>query len=226
MRTRRGRIIILVALLMSRVVPSGLSQTTGSTEAAAQQGGASSIVATTNSMDVLDDRRQLRMGDRLSYRVIEERKPLVTLVVTDSGEVEVPLIGRISASGRTCRELAYQIKAPLEREYFYKATVIIGLDAAGQRSQGKVYVTGQVKSQGAVEIPPGENFTVSKAVLSAGGLADFANKRKVRLTRAGGSGAETVIVDLVEVIDRGRADKDPVVHPDDKIFVPERLVNF
>jgi protein involved in polysaccharide export with SLBB domain len=187
---------------------------------------ASSIVAATNSMEVLDNQRRLRMGDRLSYRVIEERKPPVTLVVADSGEVEVPLIGRVSAAGRTCRDLAYGIKEPLEREYFYKATVIIGLDVEGQRPQGRVYITGQVKSQGAVEIPPGEDFTVSKAILAAGGLADFANKRKVRLMRTKGGGTETIIVDLAEVIDKGRADKDPVLRPDDRIFIPEKLVNF
>jgi protein involved in polysaccharide export with SLBB domain len=166
------------------------------------------------------------MGDRLSYRVIEEREAPVALVVADSGEVEVPLIGRVPAAGKTCRELAYSIKGPLEREYFFRATVIIGLDVEGMRSQGRVYLTGQVKTQGAIEIPPGENFTVSKAILAAGGLMDFADKKKVRLMRNKGSETETIIVDLKEIIDRGHSEKDPEVRPEDRIYVPEKLVNF
>jgi polysaccharide biosynthesis/export protein len=201
------------------------AQTPAESPARPEPSGAAAV-ATTNSMEVLDSRRKLEMGDRLSYRVVEERKPPVPLVVTDSGEVEVPLIGRMAAAGKTCRQLAMDIKEPLEREYFYRATVIIGLDLAAVRARGTVYVTGQVRNQGPVEIPPGEVFTVSKVILKAGGLADFANKRKVRLVRRAGSGTETRIVDLEEIIDRGRVEKDPPVEPDDMIIIPERLVNF
>jgi protein involved in polysaccharide export with SLBB domain len=49
--------------------------------------------------------------------VVEERHQPVGLTVADSGEVEVPLIGRVRASGRTCRELAQSIKPWLETAY-------------------------------------------------------------------------------------------------------------
>ena len=48
-------------------------------------------------MAVLDDQRRLGNGDRVSFRVVEDRKPPSQLVVADSGEMEVPLIGRVSA---------------------------------------------------------------------------------------------------------------------------------
>src|SRR6266436_6534136 len=73
-----------------------------------------SSIENTTSMEVLDDKRLLRVADRLSMRVVEDRKPPVPLIVTDSGEVEVPLIGRIPAKGKTCKQLAYSIKGPLE----------------------------------------------------------------------------------------------------------------
>ena len=178
-------------------------------------------------MEVLDDSRQLSVGDRLSFRVVEERKPPVPLLIADSGELEVPLIGRVQAAGKTCKQLARDIQKPLEKEYFYKATVIVGLDFASPRSRGKVYITGQVHSQAAQEIPPDEDFTLSRAILRAGGLADFANKRKVKVihkTKDGGT--ETQIFDLEEIMDKGRVDKDPVLRPDDLVIVPERLINF
>jgi len=186
----------------------------------------SNAVANTISMDVLDDKRLLQIGDRLSMRVVEDRKPPVSLIVTDSGEVEVPLIGRVAAKGRSCKQLAYAIKAPLEREYYYRATVIVGLDFQTLKSPGRVYVTGQVRNQGPLAIPPDETFTVSRAIIRAGGFADFANKRRVKLVRKNGDKTETTIVDLELVIKKGRTDKDPVVEPDDTIIVPERLINF
>jgi polysaccharide biosynthesis/export protein len=186
----------------------------------------SSAVANTTSMEVLDAKRPLQIGDRLSMRVVEDRKAPIYLIVTDSGEVEVPLIGRVLAKGKTCKQLAYAIKAPLEREYYYKATVIVGLDFETLKSPGRVYVTGQVRNQGPLAIPPDETFTVSRAIIRAGGFADFANKRRVKLVRKNGDKTDTIIVDLELVIKKGRVDKDPVVEPDDTIIVPERLINF
>ena len=186
--------------------------------------GLTSGVENTTSMEVLDDKRPLRVGDRLSVRVVEDRKLPMQLVVTDSGEVEVPLIGRVMAKGKTCKQLAYSIKGPLERDYYYKATVIIGLDFEGHVSPGRVYVTGQVHSQGPIEIPPDETFTVSRAILKAGGFADFANTKKVKLVRKNSS--ETIIVNVDAIVRKGRFDKDPAVEPEDTIIVPERLINF
>ncbi len=188
---------------------------------------ASAIVANTTSMDVLDNLRRLGKGDRLSYRVVEERRVPVAIVVADSGEVEVPLIGRVPASGRTCYQLAAAIKPMLEREYFHKATVIVGLDAISSKSLGRIYLTGQVRTQGPIEIPPDERFTISKAIVKAGGFADFANKKKVKLIRRGPSGApQTQIIDVDAITSRGELDKDVELQPDDTIIVPEKFINF
>jgi protein involved in polysaccharide export with SLBB domain len=188
---------------------------------------AAGMVAGTTSMDVLDNSRRLGRGDRLSYRVVQERRAPISLIVTDSGEVEVPLIGRVQASGRTCRELAEAIRPMLQREYFIHATVIIGLDAASVKSRGTVYVSGQVRTQGSVEIPPEDRLTVSKAILKAGGFAEFSDSRKVKLVRTKpGGGVETTIVDVDAVLTKGQIDKDPVLQPDDRIIVPRKFINI
>lgn len=186
-----------------------------------------STVAFTTSMEVLNDSAKLGVGDRVSFRVVEEKRDPISLIVTDSGEMEVPLIGRVTALNKTCKQLAYDIKPILEKEYFYKATVIVGLDSLSTKSRGKVYITGQVRAQGALELMPDEEMTVSKAILRAGGLADFAEKRKVKLVRRkAGGGSETTLVDLDLILKKGQLDKDPVVQPGDLIVVPERLINF
>jgi polysaccharide biosynthesis/export protein len=183
-----------------------------------------STVMRTNSMTVLDDKKKLGSNDYVSFRVVEDRdNESQHLRVNDSGELEVPYVGLVQAAGKSCRELAYTVKAALEREYYYHATVIIAVDHISEKSRGKVYVYGNVKGQGPQEIPADESYTVSKAIIRAGGFGDFADKKKIKLTRKTG---ETVIVNLKRVIEEGRTDEDVVVRPDDQIYVPQRLVNF
>lgn len=183
-----------------------------------------STVMRTNSMAVLDDKKKLGSNDYVSFRVVEDRdEESQRLRINDSGELEVPYIGLVPAAGRSCKELAYSVKAALEREYYYHATVIIAVDHISEKSRGKVYVYGSVKGQGPQEIPPDESYTVSKAIIRAGGFGDFADKKKIKLTRKSG---ETVTVNLKRVIEEGRTDEDVVVQPDDQIYVPQRLVNF
>ena len=184
-------------------------------------------VSATVSMEVLDDSRRLSRGDIVNLRVVEDRDPPVALQITDSGDLEVPYIGRVRAEGKSPRELAFEIKSLLEREYYHNATVILGLDVEGQRSPGLIYVTGMVGSPGPLQIPPNEAFTVSKAILRAGGFGTFANQRKVKLTRTQPDGTtDTKIVDVKKIIERGRPDLDVEVLPNDLILVPERLINF
>jgi len=183
-----------------------------------------STVMRTNSMTVLDDKKRLGSNDYVSFRVVEDRdNESQHLRVNDTGELEVPYVGLVPASGRTCKELAYSVKSLLEREYYYHATVIIAVDRVSEKSRGKIYVYGNVKGQGPQEIPADEIYTVSKAIIRAGGFGDFANKRKVRVTRKDG---KNFFVDLKRVIEEGHTDEDLVLEPDDQIQVPQRAINF
>jgi polysaccharide export outer membrane protein len=183
-----------------------------------------STVMRTNSMAVLDDKKAIGPNDFVSFRVVEDRdNESQRLRVNDNGELEVPYVGLVPASGRTCKQLAYSVKSLLEREYYYHATVILALDHVSEKSRGKVYVYGSVKGQGPQEIPPDEVYTVSKAIIRAGGFGDFADKKKIKLTRKSG---ETVVINLKRVIEEGHTDEDVTVGPDDQIYVPQKLVNF
>ncbi len=187
---------------------------------------AASTVRLTTSMDVLNDTVKLSSGDILSYRVVEDAKDPIPIRVGDSGDVEVPLIGRVAALGKTPRQLAYDIKAQLEKSYYKRATVILGVDVFGGKSKGKVTVMGDVRQQGEMDYPADESFTLSKVILRAGGLGDFADMRKVKLIRKNGQLYRTFIVDLKPVFRDGRLDRDPPVEPGDTIIVPEKLWNF
>jgi polysaccharide biosynthesis/export protein len=183
-----------------------------------------STVLRTNSMSVLDEKKKLGSNDYVSFRVVEDRdNESQRLRVNDNGELEVPYVGLVPAAGRSCKELAYSIKALLEKEYYYHATVILAVDRVSEKSRGRIYVYGSVKGQGPQEIPADESYTVSKAVIRAGGFGDFANKRKVKVTRRNG---QDFTIDLKRVIEEGKTEEDMVLQPDDQIYVPQRLINM
>jgi polysaccharide biosynthesis/export protein len=182
---------------------------------------------TATTMDSLDDRRKLGPGDSVTYRVIEDQDEPRSLTVTDSGDLEVPYYGLVRASGKTSRQLAGDVKTLLERQLYHQATVIIAVEVVNKtRVVGKVYVTGQVRNSGGYEIPAGENLTVTRAILIAGGFSDFSDKKNVRLVRKTADGKKTFVINVQSIWEKGDLEKDQVVQPDDLIVVPARLVNY
>ena len=180
-----------------------------------------------NSMETLDDKHFLAIGDRLSFRIVEDEEDPRSLTVMDSGELEVPYIGRFYAVGHSCRDLAKALKTELEKDYYYNATVIVAVDLKA-KSRGKVYLSGAVRLPGAQEIPSDETFTLSKAILCAGGFTDFADKKKVKISRkaADGVNEDHITVDVTEILERGRTSADVTLLAGDQIYVPERLIRF
>jgi polysaccharide export outer membrane protein len=177
---------------------------------------------------VPDDKYKLRMGDRVSLQILEDRDLPKSLVVADSGELDVPYVGRVAAADKTCKQLADELKGQLEKEYYYRATVIIALDVAN-KFLGRIYVWGQVKNQGPIDIAVNENLTAGKAILRAGGFGDFANKKRVKLVRGGATDSaskQSFELNMVDILEDGKTEKDVVLRPDDFIIVPSRLINF
>jgi protein involved in polysaccharide export with SLBB domain len=177
---------------------------------------------------VLDDTHQLEPGDRISFQIIEDKKPPVNLTVTDSSELDAPYIGRVSVAGKTCQELAAELKVLLEKDYYYRATVIIGLDSV-DKVRGQVFIYGQVRSQGAIDILFNHDLTAGEAIVRAGGFTDFAEKKSVKVIRNRGNGTsvkKVFEVNMVDVLERGKIEKDVVLEPGDFIIVPARMINF
>jgi protein involved in polysaccharide export with SLBB domain len=177
---------------------------------------------------VPDDKYRLRVGDKISLQILEDRDAPKGLVVADSGELDVPYVGRVAASDKTCKQLAEELKGRLEKEYYYRATVIIALDVAN-KLLGRIYVWGQVRNQGAIDVAVNENLTAGKAILRAGAFGDFANKKRVKVVRGGGTegaGKQSFELNMVDILEKGQTEKDVVLQPDDFVIVPSRLINF
>jgi polysaccharide export outer membrane protein len=181
-----------------------------------------------NSMDALDEKHKLAIGDRLSFRILEDEEDSKPLLVTDSGELELPYLGRFRAVGRNCKELAQAIKVELEKEYYYHATVIVAVDVMA-KSRGKVYLNGAVRLPGPQDIPSDEVLTVGKALSRAGGFTEFASKKQIKVRRKAarpGGQERTYYLNGVEILEKGRSDCDLPLEPEDMIFVPERGIHL
>jgi len=181
------------------------------------------------TMAALDDKQKLGVGDRIIFRVLEDQEDPKALTITDSGQVDVPELGLVAAAGKTCKQLGFEIQSNLLQTTYYRATVIIGIDLLNKTISGRrVYVAGQVHRSGPQQIPAGETWTVSKAILAAGGFTEYADKKRVRVVRSGASDSpdKTLMVNVSEVWEKGRTELDPPVESEDLIYVPARAVNF
>jgi len=197
-----------------------------------------------NSMGALDDKITLQAADRISFRVIEDKDPAVPRIVTDTGEVDFPYVGRVKVEGKTCHQVAVELKRLLEIDYYKHATVIVGLDVIADREKGKVkprefaWIVGQVRQVGSQELSKEQPLTVSQMILRAGGFGDFADQRKVRVIHRSATSTappdappdlegarDEQIIDVKAIFD-GQSKVDPVVRPNDYIIVSKRLVNI
>lgn len=182
----------------------------------------------TSSFNLLDDKYRIAIGDQLSFQIIEDEEDPKVLGVTDSGEVQVPYIGRYPAAGKTCKQLAAALKAELEKEYYYQATVVVAVDSK-PRSRGKIYLVGAIRAPGPQEIASDEQLTLSKAILRAGGFAEFADQKNVRVTRGTGPSPDdkqTFTVNVAQIFEKGKTEQDLNLQPGDLIFIPERMIRF
>ena len=224
-----GGLRLAVALLFQVVLVVSAQRQPAATPPPAPPASAAPAAPAGPGMDSLDDRQKLEVGDAVSFRVLEDQEPAKILTVTDAGELDVPELGIVTARGKTCKQLALEVKGKLEAVTYYHATVIIATTLLNQTASGrKVYIAGQVRQPGPQEIRAGVVWTVSKAILAAGGFTETADKKSVHLVRAGAQGApaRTIHLNMVDIWEKGRVELDLPVEAEDLIFVPKRSVNF
>jgi polysaccharide export outer membrane protein len=91
--------------------------------------------------------------------------------------ISLALLGDIQASGLTPLQLSDQITTKLKK-YIQDPNVSVVIN---QIHSKVVYLLGEVVKRGPVEMTPG--MTLLEAIASAGGLTDFANKKRIYILR-------------------------------------------
>lgn len=134
----------------------------------------------------------------------------VDMRVKEDGTITLAFNETFSAVGKTTGELEKEIRARYVPKYYVNLTVNV------RQLEQFYYVGGQVKAPN--RYPYAGPTTVTKAIQSAGDFTDFANKKKIKLTRPDGTSST---VNWFKAQDDPRLDL-PVL-PGDKIHVPQRI---
>ncbi|BFU93220.1 MAG: sugar ABC transporter substrate-binding protein [Nitrospira sp.] len=143
------------------------------------------------------------------------------VVVRPDGNISMPLIGEIEASGRTAKELAAQIVERL-KEYKEKPSVHVTVKEVNSYY---VYVLGDVAKPGKYQVK--SHATVLQAIAMAGGFTAYAakNNLQVRRTVVGqdGRSKEFKIPARYDDLLSGEGEiKDFVLKTGDMVVVPGR----
>lgn len=171
---------------------------------------------------------RITRGDRLSIGVLGERD-LTTggKRVEAIGTINLPLIQEIRLAGLTIAEAQDAIsKAYRDGRFLRNPVVSVTVDEYAPRN---VIVSGKVNIQGRQEIPPDTEITIAEMIFKAGGFADTAQSKSVRLTRTLPDGNLKVFTLDVDSAIKGKekaTSKDAgfVLEPDDIIYVPEKII--
>lgn len=129
--------------------------------------------------------------------------------IKDDGTITLPLIGSIKAAGKSPGTLQNEIQNAYVPKYYKRLTVTV------KPFEQFFYVQGQVRQPG--RYPYSGEITAMKAITTAGGFTDFANKKKVRLTREG----DAILQLNCEILEKDPS-QDPKVLPGDQIRVELR----
>lgn len=145
----------------------------------------------------------------------------ITVPVRPDGKISVPLVGDVTAGGRTPPEVARDIEEKLADYVRSPQVAVILTDLRSHEYLSRVRVTGAVRQP--VSIPFRQGMTVLDAVLAAGGVTEFAAADRSDLYRRNGDDTTTSYpVRLDRILNRGDLSTNFTVAPGDVITIPER----
>jgi polysaccharide export outer membrane protein len=144
-----------------------------------------------------------------------------TVTVQPDGYINLQNGGSVHAQGLTVPELVVAIKNA------YKGVLhdpIVNVDLEDfQKPQ--FTVSGQVGKPGQYELR--SEITVAEALAVAGGMAPTAKTQVFLFHRTSSNWLQVKKINVKDILNGKHADEDPVIHPGDMIYVPEKFIaNF
>jgi polysaccharide export outer membrane protein len=146
----------------------------------------------------------LDSGDKLRVFVYGEASLSRVYTVDHDGKISVPMVGHVTARGKTAAHVEGAIRARLGAQYFKDPHVTVDV-----QQNRPFFILGEVRAAG--QYPYVNGMTVQSAVAIAGGFAERANERKVQVTRR-----------INGVIEKMDVPGDYVVLPGDTLYIYER----
>jgi polysaccharide export outer membrane protein len=159
----------------------------------------------------------LGAGDLLQITVFESKNLDTTVRVSSRGFVTLPLLGQIHVKGLTAREVEIKIEALYRAKYIKDPHVSVFVK---EHFSQRVTLVGQFENPGTYDYLSKQRLLDVMAL--AGGLTDKAG-HTVQIRRSGIMAGEpnVFVVDLDQLINKGRMELNIEINGGDIIFVPE-----
>ena len=141
--------------------------------------------------------------------------------VRPDGMISIPLIGDVTAGGKTPEEVSTEIAEKLKAYVRDPQVAVILTELRSHEYLSRVRVTGAVRTP--VSVPYRQGMTVLDAVLAAGGTTEFASADRTELYRKDGENTRAYAVRLDQILKKGDLSTNYPAQPGDVITVPERV---
>ncbi|WP_347302348.1 polysaccharide biosynthesis/export family protein [Croceibacterium sp. TMG7-5b_MA50] len=175
--------------------------------------GAPAYEALGGAVPVTEGVYRIRPGDRVNVSLFQEPDLSGTdLLVDESGQVSLPLIGAVQMAGRTTEEVSREIERAYGARYLRDPQASVALRTIVPQT---VTVDGQVTQPGVFEIRPG--YTLVSAIALARGTTNTAKFDEVLIMRTI-DGRRAVARFDINAIRAGRME-DPRILPGDQVVV-------
>ena len=150
----------------------------------------------------------------------------IETLVDQNGDITLPLLLQepVHCDGLQLEELKQNLVKAYSKFYRQpQVTVTFApYDGRGVSPWGTVTVLGEVGSPGPVNIPSTMELTVTKVLQMAGGVKGYADRSKIKVSRREKDGRiSKSTINLKEIGEGGRVDKDMVLRAGDVVWVPE-----
>ena len=194
----------------------GLAQTNSSNQPWALHSGdatdKSSLIVTTDYI--------IGPEDVLEITVWKNNDLSKTVQVRPDGRISIPLIGDISAVGRTSAQLTQEISDRL-KSYMENPTVSIVVKEVNSYS---IFVLGEVVKPG--RLPLKTKTTLLQAITLAGGFSPVAARNKIVIFRFGkdGEGLAKIKASYDDIVLRDGTKQNIELKPGDQIVVPNETM--
>ena len=167
------------------------------------------------------ERYLIDTNDILNITVFDEPNLSAKVAVGEGGILSYPLVGDIKVNGLTMREVEKALEERLKDGYLTnpKVTVMLDIGLMLQHKEKEVFVLGEVKRPGAIQIL-GKNLSVLEVIAKAGGFTEFAAPNRTRVIRFEEGEEKTIRVNLNKV-QKGNISLDIILKTGDVIVVPE-----
>jgi polysaccharide export outer membrane protein len=161
----------------------------------------------------MTDSYVIGLSDVIIVTVLKEPTLSGSLLVRPDGMISMSLLGDVKAADKTPLQLADDIAGKL-RKFIRDPNVTVVLS---QMNSKKVYLIGEVGKTGPIEMTPG--MTLLEAIATAGGVSDYANKKKIYILRDEAGKHLKLPVQYKEAL-KGNSALNLALKPGDTIVVP------